>query len=392
MPNISSEPSGSRMLFIDNLRIALTALVMAHHAAVPYMSGHWYYTETVRHSFWSDATLGFFLSVNAAYFMGLFFMISGYFTPPSFDRKGARVFLQDRLLRLGVPFLFYITFLGPFISYFGQVVIFDRRLPFNQFAASGLAGWGIDTGPLWFVEILLIFAGVYTTVRWIFRKQSVQRFAPPKAWALLLVGLAVAGLTFVVRTVFPMDHWVSILKVLHFEPSHFPQYISLFVAGCIAYRGQWFHQLTDASGKAWTYVATSLLLCWPILMIAGGATRGLSHTFYSGWHWQSLAYSIWETWTCIAMIIALSYLFRKYLNRQNQLAKALSASAFTAYVIHPVFIVAVQYGLRQFTIHPVLKFALVSVIGIPLCFFAANLLRQLPGARVVLDQRNAKTI
>jgi fucose 4-O-acetylase-like acetyltransferase len=32
--------------------------------------------------------------------MGFFFLISGYFTPGSFERKGLRSFLKDRLIRL----------------------------------------------------------------------------------------------------------------------------------------------------------------------------------------------------------------------------------------------------------------------------------------------------
>jgi DNA-binding CsgD family transcriptional regulator len=35
--------------------------------------------------------------------MGLFFLISAYFVPTSFDRNGAEAFLRDRLVRFGVP-------------------------------------------------------------------------------------------------------------------------------------------------------------------------------------------------------------------------------------------------------------------------------------------------
>ena len=42
--------------------------------------------------------------VNAAFFMGLFFLISAYFVPSSFERKGTWTFLKDRFLRLGIPF------------------------------------------------------------------------------------------------------------------------------------------------------------------------------------------------------------------------------------------------------------------------------------------------
>ena len=38
-----------------------------------------------------------------AFALGFFFMISGYFTPVSFDRKGGWGFLRDRFIRLGIP-------------------------------------------------------------------------------------------------------------------------------------------------------------------------------------------------------------------------------------------------------------------------------------------------
>ena len=39
--------------------------------------------------------------------MGLYFMLSSYLAPRSFDRKGAASFAIDRLKRLGIPLLFY---------------------------------------------------------------------------------------------------------------------------------------------------------------------------------------------------------------------------------------------------------------------------------------------
>ncbi|WP_181923822.1 hypothetical protein [Streptomyces inhibens] len=45
--------------------------------------------------------------------MGFFFMIAGYFTPASYDRKGARPFLRDCLKRLGVPLLAFLLLYVP---------------------------------------------------------------------------------------------------------------------------------------------------------------------------------------------------------------------------------------------------------------------------------------
>ena len=100
------DPSGAagRLLFVDNLRVLLTVLVVAHHAGQAYgpTSGRWLVFNPER-----APILGAFFSVNAAFFMGLFFLVSAYFLPAAYDRKGARAFLADRFLRLGLPLVFF---------------------------------------------------------------------------------------------------------------------------------------------------------------------------------------------------------------------------------------------------------------------------------------------
>jgi fucose 4-O-acetylase-like acetyltransferase len=41
--------------------------------------------------------------INQAYFMSLFFFLSAYFTPASYDRKGRTAFLRDKGRRLWLP-------------------------------------------------------------------------------------------------------------------------------------------------------------------------------------------------------------------------------------------------------------------------------------------------
>ncbi len=41
--------------------------------------------------------------------MGCLFLISGYFTPGSYDRKGPKRFPKDRLLHLGIPLLVFLA-------------------------------------------------------------------------------------------------------------------------------------------------------------------------------------------------------------------------------------------------------------------------------------------
>ena len=97
----------SRLLFVDNIRVFLTILVVLHHLMIIYSgNGSWIYNEN-REDEVTEALGAWFCSVNQAYFMGLFLLISAYFVPGSYDRKGAGRFLKDRLIRLGIPLLLY---------------------------------------------------------------------------------------------------------------------------------------------------------------------------------------------------------------------------------------------------------------------------------------------
>src|SRR3712207_2769284 len=99
----SAAHAATRLAYVDNLRTLLATLVVVHHVGQAYgpTGGDWPIFNPTR-----TAILGPFFAVNASFFMGLFFLIAGYFVPQAYDRKGAGGFLKDRLLRLGVPLLF----------------------------------------------------------------------------------------------------------------------------------------------------------------------------------------------------------------------------------------------------------------------------------------------
>jgi fucose 4-O-acetylase-like acetyltransferase len=107
----------NKLFYIDNIKILLTILVILHHTFITYgASGGWYYTQKTSHM-GALVPMTMFVSINQSFFMGFFFLLSAYFTGSSYDRKGAGQFIADRLLRLGVPLLFYSFVFSPLLSY-----------------------------------------------------------------------------------------------------------------------------------------------------------------------------------------------------------------------------------------------------------------------------------
>ena len=87
--NATKAGGGERNGGVDALRAAVTLLVVFHHTALTYGAiGSWYYREIAPSQSASGLLLILFCTANQAWFMGLFFLLAGYYTPPAFDRHG----------------------------------------------------------------------------------------------------------------------------------------------------------------------------------------------------------------------------------------------------------------------------------------------------------------
>jgi fucose 4-O-acetylase-like acetyltransferase len=357
---------------------------MMIHLSISYGGeGSWYYKEG-RADTLSAIVLTWHNATVQAFSMGLFFLISGYFTPGSYERKGPRRYFTDRLLRLGVPILCYDFVIGPLIV--RPLVMFgtqESTSSYPDFLAGYYSSFHIGTGPLWFVEALLIFSGFYALWRILAKVPSIQDSKKlPGNSTIALFALALSVITFVVRIWLPLG-WN--FEPLNFQFPFFPQYICLFIVGVAAYNHNWPARIPDAMGKLWLVVSVIfILVLFPALFVSGGGSSGNISRFTGGFHWQCFALAVWEQFTGVAMIIALLFVSRKYFNRQGNINKAMSASAYTAYIIHAPVVVLVAVALRDIRLYPLLKFALAVLIALPLCFALANVIRKLPPARRIL--------
>jgi glucan biosynthesis protein C len=373
---VDAQPKAtSRLLFVDNIRVLLTILVLLFHLMIIYAgTGSWQYTEGREDSI-TSVVGAWFVAVNQAYFMGLFLLVSAYFVPGSYDRKGAGRFLKDRLIRLGIPLAVYSWIIDPLFGYGRQALSGGPRLPlWDSYAHQFRYGTLLGPGPLWFVETLLIFSVVYVAWRLLVgprpTKPTVEtRFPGNGLIALLALLLGVAG--FLVRLWLPIGY--SFVP-LNLQFPFFAQYIVLFCLGLIAYRRNWLQSLPEATGRLWLRVAIVLILLFPPLAVAGGSPE----PFAGGWYWQAFALALWESFLCLAMGIGLIYLFRRRLNHQGLLARFLSPNAYTAYLIHGPIITAIALAARDVMLYPLLKWGLVALLAVPLCFVLSHLIRKLP--------------
>ena len=378
VPGEAVRARAGRLLFVDNIRVFLTILVILHHLMVTYAgTGDWYYEEG-REDLVAGALGGWFCATNQSYFMGLFLLISAYFVPGSYDRKGAGRFLKDRLIRLGIPLALYSWVINPLFVwehfYRDTGLSFWRYYPGQYFRTESVIGHG----PLWFVEVLLIFSLVYVVWRLATRSRpprpSLEALFPANR-AIALFALLLGIITFLVRLPFPMDGYT--FGPLNLQFGFFAQYIALFGLGLIAYRRNWLVGLPEKTGRFWLRIAIALILLWAPMMVVNGAING-DESFKGGANWQSGLYAVWESFMCLSMCIGLVYAFRRYLNQAGRVSRFFVPNAYAAYIIHAPLIAYLALAVRDVTLHPLLKFALVAPVALLLCFGLSSLIRKIP--------------
>jgi hypothetical protein len=324
------------------------------------------------------------VAINQSFFMGFFFMISSYFIPGSYDRKGTWLFIKDRLIRLGIPLLFYIVVIDPLLSYLlARYYGFPGSL--GEFLSLFLKSYNrIGVGPLWFVAALLIFSLVYVLWRLAFKTPATPPPSEGKAPSNLAIAgfaLALGLLTFVVRIWIPVG---KEFELLGFQLAHFVQYIAMFILGIVAYRRNWFSALTIAQAKVWRWIVLLLLVLFPVLFVAAGALEGDIDKAFGGVHWQSLAYSVWEQFMCLAMVVTLLVWFRTRFNQQGSLAQKMSAAAYATYIFHRPTIILLAIALSSIKLDLALKFVLVAPVAVALSFLVGYVVKRLPIARNIV--------
>jgi glucan biosynthesis protein C len=86
----------------------------------------------------------------------------------------------------------------------------------------------------------------------------------------------------------------------------------------------------------------------------------------------------------LAFIVYLLYFFRERLSRAGSLAQSMAANVYTVYIIHRTVLIGLHVLMLPVSIPTIVKFFVVSLIAIPLCFLLSSLVRKIPYTKRVL--------
>ena len=350
----------SRIVYLDFIKVFLTCMVVAHHAGQAYgdTGGTWLVSDGPKLDY-----LKSFFFFNAAYMMGLYFFISGYFTHYSAHNKPYKKYLKERFIRLGIPLIFFAFLI------FGPLQFFldnSTRNYFNFLADLHFNHPPLSLAHLWFVASLLAYSVIYLLIIR-FLKIEIEFSKNFKFWYPLLYLLFLIPVNVLVRQSYPIDHCVT--WIIPIEVAHLPQYFSLFLLGALFNKTGWLNTLRPRVSFA--YMSLGLVLF-----------------FSKNFIYKELPYawseSVVESFLCIGMCLGLISLFKISFNRMKGIIKVISDNAYGIYLFHLLVVIATQFLISNIKLDTNFKFIVASLSGIFISLLLSIVLRKINFMRKIL--------
>jgi len=370
-----------RMTYIDNLRLFLILMMILHHVCLTYAThSGWYFYEYIDDPF-TNLFMNLLMSLGRAWVIGCFFMISGYFTPGSLDKKGTWDFIKDRLIRIGIPLAIFMFLIRPTLFYMMNRDALSSRYTWleNIFLLKNVA-----PGPAWFLEVLLVFSVFYALWSCMRKVRNAdedrqQPFANNRN--ILIFIIALAFFTFLIRIFLPIDK-----QVLHLRLGNYAVYVAFFAAGIIAYRRRWPDKITNIIGRQWTIITLAATCIYAFFVVSAWSSNKSLSFLGGGLSGKTLIATYVETFIAVGSAISLLYIFRKIFNGQPGFIRKMSQDAYAVFIFHPPIIVATSCFMQgKLLENPFFKFVFVFVSGTALSFLACRfVVRRLPFAQKIL--------
>jgi len=381
------------------LRGFLVVLVMAHHSVIAYIDVtlprskslgaapyYWRAFPVVDHV--HAAVFGLFTAFNDDFFMSLMFFVSGLFVWSSLRRKGAATFVRDRLLRLGIPFVFAAAIVAPLAYYPSYLLMGERGI--SGFVHEWLSMGDWPTGPAWFVWLLLTFdlaIGMVFRMLPTFGKAlgnlTQNARAHPARFFLLLVAASAVAYTPMVILFGPMS-WTSV-GPFQFQTARVFHYAIYLLAGVGVGAYGIDRGLLASNGllarhwARWTTLAlTIFVLSVAFFLILLAQLHAMPAAA-----WGAIGGVVFAT-TCATLSFAFLAMFVRFATRRFWIFDSLSDNEYGMYLIHYMFVSWLQFAILRFAMPALAKGAFVFLGTLLLSWGASAALRSIPRIRQIV--------
>lgn len=382
-------------LALNNLRTVVIAIVLAVHAVMAYLGSspassfnfddppyRWRTIPIVDSERWFGFDI--FCAFQDVYLISLLFFLSGLFVWSSLARRGSRIFLRDRLLRIGVPFALTVGLLMPLAHYpVYRVTAADPSLASFWQHWLALPFW--PAGPPWFLWVLLVFdlaaAGLYQFARAsgdTLGRLLGQWGTRPKPFVIALLSASAVAYVPLAVVFTPWDWFhVGPFSFQLCRPLHYLVYFFAGVGvgaygierGLLAMDG-WLVRRWAAAGAA-AMVSFVLWLGTVGLAMASGGPPPLAVQIL-----QALGFVM----CCAAAVMFMLALFLRFANRRLAALDPLQDKTYGIYLVHYVFSIWLQYALLGLAMFAVAKAMIVWTGTLLMSWASVAALRRNPAA------------
>ena len=377
----------SRIHYIDNIRSIIIVFVVFFHAILPYAYAPWWYVNDpppVPYSL-------FFILLLDSFMMPTLFFVAGLLARPSYERRGARLFMAGKVKRLIFPFLLCTIFFSPIMPFIRQ----SLRAADSGVGPAGFwpfwisyitSGTKIHSSPVststnlivnqyWFLMLLFVFFAGFCLYNWMRdRKQSqhTEHIAGESrsrsAWlGSIAVFCLVLGSAYALISLFiGSTDWVTLGSLWQIQPAKIPIYLGFFLAGIFIERRNLMPDILGiARPLAWFAAAVLIAAAYFTAVAMTIGVQDVSLTLV-------IASQIIRIFLLASVLLWLLTLFHSRANRATTLWKELSANSYNIYLIHMVVTVIFQMMVMILPVPSVLKFGIVSLLTLLACYLASR--------------------
>lgn len=333
-----------RQFDIDWIRVLATLAVFIYHCLMFFNPWAWHVKNNV-----TDPT--YITSVSlfmSSWLMPIFFVMSGISSYYALKKRTGKVFIKERLARLGIPLLFGVMILTPPQVYMERISHGQYSGTFFQWYPHYFDGVYLDIGGtgnfafvglhLWYLLVLLVFS-IVTLPLFLKKKTTITRELKPYQFYLLAIPLMVLS---------------ALVDVVRLGGWDITYYLVIFLYGYFICTKESFRKMTQ-----------KLL---PInLVISIFTTVFFIYGFFSGMSSEhsivGVLFAAVKALNCWTWVLVIFSLADRYLSFSNKWLTYGSQAAMPFYVLHQPVIVTLGFFIADLEWSIPVKLLLLLVVS-----------------------------
>ncbi|MDR0599774.1 MAG: acyltransferase [Treponema sp.] len=363
----------------DALRFFMVLLVIVMHASMTFMEyvpRWWYVQDDQKYLFFT-----FLVILLDRFPMTLLFFLAGYFSPPSFARRGFRSFLTDKVKRIGFPWLAGVFLVAPFFAYLSYENMVHRAVSIGEFTGKLFFGEFYQQAHYWFLGVLLFLFLLYSLYGFMAGKTAASKNRIARTPVIAAAWIVSIAAYYMSSTIKHADSWLNIGYVLYFQPARAAGYVMVFALGIYAYKKSWYTQ--NGWTPKWVFwgvidaVVMGFSVVW--VMIGGGfgetANRAVNSFLYNT--------------TAVVSTLFLTGLFYRFQKKLGKLTEWFSPYSYGIYWLHSIALTVILRALKPLAIAGAVKWFVSITATLVICQTACKYILPrrrpgVPGARRVV--------